>query len=606
MNNNSKRMATAIVLSVLVIVMYMNMVVPKPDVNAINQQIANQQIAQNQIAQNQISQNQYAKNDALNNTLNNAPQNINQNQVVINNVANTNVAVPTKETLQRGAKKFITNVAEFEISSLGGKLISYKLKKYPVSLESKELVELIDIPKGTFYPLALIYNGKRDDFVKYNFSIESGDVEKINNDTFKIKGDAKIVLTSIDETNNTNNVNNANNANNANNSDASMIKKVISLNADSYLFDVSFPLLSENDNAWLEWQHKRDDDNKDRYNEYSILYFRKDDKKVKKVGLKEKHALVQDMGDNIWISTGYKYFTSILIPQTVGNNTRFGVDNNNFIIQGKLDSLNKNIKLYVGPKDRDILKNLSFELERSVDLGTFSIVSVPLLYLLKFFYFVSKNYGLAIILLTLFIKLLFLPLTSTSMRSMSKMAELQPKMQELKERIKEPNKLNQEVMELYKKHNINPLSGCLPILIQIPVFFGLYSALLNSISLRHSSFALWITDLSAPEKLYIGSVGVPVMILLMGVSMFVQQLSTPSAADPAQRKAMLLTPIIFTVIFIVSPFPSGLVLYWLTNNLISIIQQQILKSEGNKVSPLKGTLIGSAVIYGLGYILTLF
>lgn len=579
MNDNSKRKGLAFFLSILVVLVYMNIFIPKPQVdsnNSINVQNQNYQVSD-------------GGNNFQNNNNANVPQDLNQGGVAINNTTPQNVTIPTLDELNQNKKKFITNVAEFEISELGGKIISYKLVNYPKELNSKELVELIDVNENNFYPLALIYNGKRDDLVKYSVSLDGANIKKIDENTFKILGSTAIKLEGVDE-----------------NNENRKITKVINVNPDSYLFDVSIPSLTENDNAWIEWQHVFDDGTKDRYNEFSILHLVKNSNKVKKVGMREKASPVQDFGENAWLSAGYKYFMATLVMQSSGVNSRLGAQNGDFVLQGKLDSLSKGIKIYLGPRDRNILGRVGFDLQKSFDLGVFSIIAYPLLCVLEFFYKILKNYGLAIILLTLVIKLLFLPLTSASMKSMKKMAELQPKIQELRARIKDPNKLNQEVMNLYKQYNVNPMGGCLPILIQIPVFFGLYNALINSISLRHSSFALWITDLSAPEKLQIFGIGVPVMILLMGASMFIMQLTTPTTVDPAQKKAMLITPIIFTVVFLVSPFPSGLVLYWLTNNLISIVQQKVLKSEGEKISPLKATIIGSAVIFGFGFILTLF
>ena len=160
-------------------------------------------------------------------------------------------------------------------------------------------------------------------------------------------------------------------------------------------------------------------------------------------------------------------------------------------------------------------------------------------------------------------------------------------------------------MELYKKRGVNPMGGCFPILLQIPVFLGMYNALRVSVELRHAPFALWINDLSAPEHLDIFGIPVPVMIILMGISMLWAQVTTPSTMDPAQKKAMLMVPLVFTVMFIIYPFPSGLVLYWLVSNIISIIQQTALRSEKG-INPFFATVVGSVAIFGLGFLITLF
>ena len=215
------------------------------------------------------------------------------------------------------------------------------------------------------------------------------------------------------------------------------------------------------------------------------------------------------------------------------------------------------------------------------------------------------NYGLAIIALTLIVKTVMLPLSKASFESMRKMQEVQPEIKALRERIKDATQLNQETFALYKRRGINPMGGCFPIAIQIPVFLGLYQALLNALELRHAPFALWITDLSAPEKLELFGVGVPVMVLLMAASMIIQQWTTPNpSADPAQQKMMMFMPLIFAGMFIIYPMPAGLVLYWLVNNIISITQQMYMRNT-KRGSVYTGTLIASLLIFGAGYILTL-
>jgi YidC/Oxa1 family membrane protein insertase len=198
-----------------------------------------------------------------------------------------------------------------------------------------------------------------------------------------------------------------------------------------------------------------------------------------------------------------------------------------------------------------------------------------------------------------------LPLSKASFSSARKMQELQPEIKALRERIKDSTQLNQEMFSLYKRKGVNPMGGCFPMLIQIPVFLGLYNALLNAIELRHAPFALWITDLSAPEALELFGIGVPVMVLLMAVSMVYQTWTTPNpSADPNQQKMMMIMPLVFAGMFIVFPMPAGLVLYWLVNNIISIIQQLYMRSA-EKGSVYVGTAVASVVIFGVGVVLTL-
>jgi YidC/Oxa1 family membrane protein insertase len=196
---------------------------------------------------------------------------------------------------------------------------------------------------------------------------------------------------------------------------------------------------------------------------------------------------------------------------------------------------------------------------------------------------VTHNYGIDIILLTILIKIVFYPLSVKSYKSMKKMQTMQPVIAKLKEKYKDDKaKLNQEMMEIYKNKGINPMGGCLPMIIQIPVFFALYKALSAAIELRHAPFMLWINDLSSPEDLYtfnIAGYDLPIRILplVMGITQVIQQKMTPSSVDPMQEKIMLAMPIVFTFIF--WGFPSGLVLYWLVNNVISIAQQYYINKK---------------------------
>lgn len=228
-------------------------------------------------------------------------------------------------------------------------------------------------------------------------------------------------------------------------------------------------------------------------------------------------------------------------------------------------------RIFLGPKDLDILKAQGSKLEDVINFGWFSAIAKPLLYVLKFFHRYIGNYGVAIIILTVILKILFYPLTYKSYRSMKEMQKLQPKMAELKEKYKnDRDALNKAIMELYQTHKVNPLGGCLPMVIQIPVFFALYRALMYSIELRHAPFALWITDLSAKDPYYVTPI-------IMGVTMVIQQRMTPSQMDPTQQKMMMALPVVFTFMFL--NFPSGLVIYWLVNNILTIAQQAYINKS---------------------------
>ena len=222
-------------------------------------------------------------------------------------------------------------------------------------------------------------------------------------------------------------------------------------------------------------------------------------------------------------------------------------------------------QLYVGPKLQDSLGDLAPGLELTVDYGWLTVIAQPIHWLLSMIYAVVGNWGWAIIVLTILIKAAFYKLSETSYKSMAGMRQITPRMQALKDRYgDDKERLNQAMMELYKTEKINPLGGCLPILVQIPVFIALYWVLLESVEMRQAPWILWIDNLSAPDPFYI-------LPLIMGVSMFVQMKLNPPPPDPVQAKIMMSLPFVFTVFF--AFFPSGLVLYWTVNNLLSIAQQ---------------------------------
>ncbi|MBI1394427.1 MAG: membrane protein insertase YidC [Betaproteobacteria bacterium] len=230
------------------------------------------------------------------------------------------------------------------------------------------------------------------------------------------------------------------------------------------------------------------------------------------------------------------------------------------------------VPLYVGPEEQDKLAALAPGLQYTVDYGWLTVIATPLFWALSTIHkWVFHNWGFAIIVLTILIKAMFFPLSATSYKSMAKMRVLAPKLQKLKEQYGDDRqKLHQAMMELYKTEKINPLGGCLPIVVQIPVFISLYWVLLGSVEMRHAPFILWITDLSRPDPFY-------VLPVLMGISMIVQSRLNPEPPDPIQAKVMKIMPIAFSVFFFF--FPAGLVLYWLVNNVLSITQQWLITRQ---------------------------
>jgi YidC/Oxa1 family membrane protein insertase len=289
-----------------------------------------------------------------------------------------------------------------------------------------------------------------------------------------------------------------------------------------------------------------------------------------------------DKGDIEWFSFGGEYFTALLIPPPGKGSVTLTVKG------GEKDLLKADItpapfviaphqtvkipyRVYMGPKEKDRLKGLGIGAEKLVDFGFFGVVANPILWLLNVTNSVTKNFGIDIIILSILIKLIFLPLTQMSFKSMKEMQKVQPEMKRLQETYKNDKaRLQQEMMLLYKRRKINPMSGCLPMVIQIPVFIALYNVLQYTFEMRHAPFFWWIQDLSAKDPIYITP-------LIMGATMVIQQKMTPTAADPAQAKLFMLMPIMFTFLFL--SFPSGLVLYWLVNNVLSIAHQYYINNR---------------------------
>lgn len=300
-------------------------------------------------------------------------------------------------------------------------------------------------------------------------------------------------------------------------------------------------------------------------------------------------------GNVSWAAYEDNYFICAVIPgenqnnivtmSAVGETVHTAIGGQPFTLEpGGLHDIKYDV--YFGPKKLSILNDVNYELSKAINFGWFDVIAKPMLWLLNFFHSILGNYGVAIILLTILIKGAFWPISQKGMKSMKNMQKLQPKVAKLKEKFKDdPQKMNQEMMALYKTYKVNPLGGCLPMFLQIPFFFALYKVLLMSIELRHAPFMLWINDLSAPDRLWIGFDipylhGIPVLTLLMGASMYLQQKMTPTTADPTQARIMQFLPVIFTFMFL--NFASGLVLYWFVNNLLSILQQQLINRQTAK------------------------
>ncbi len=296
----------------------------------------------------------------------------------------------------------------------------------------------------------------------------------------------------------------------------------------------------------------------------------------------------EDMADNnqaiktknSWISMIEHYFFSAWLPtnskqKTIYTNYDQGIytigSSTNYSQIEPGESLIFNSLIFTGPKLQSEISNLTEGLDLTVDYGVLTFISGPLFWILGAINGLFSNWGFSIIMLTVLIKAVFFKLSETSYRSMAQMKKLNPRMQALKERYAEDKKkFSEALMRMYKEEKVNPLGGCLPILIQIPVFIALYWVLVESIELRHAPFIGWINDLSSADPFFI-------LPIAMGVSMYVQQKLNPAPTDPMQQKIFLFLPFIFTALF--ATFPSGLVLYWLTNNVLSIAQQYVINKR---------------------------
>jgi len=285
-------------------------------------------------------------------------------------------------------------------------------------------------------------------------------------------------------------------------------------------------------------------------------------------------------GKPVWSGFETKYFLTACVPLEKAADKVVLFFRNNSVVNNFVSpylqispgqSIALDYRLYFGPLDFEILKAAGNQLDKAIDLGFFTPIAAPLRVVLHFFHGFTGNWGLAIILLTVIIKLIFWPLTHKSYKSMREMQKIQPEMQKIREKYRhDRERMNKEMMALYKEKRVNPMGGCLPMLVQIPVFFALYKVLMVDIALRHAPFIFWLNDLSAKDPYYITPI-------IMGVTMFIQQKMTPSSMDPTQAKVFMAMPIVFTFLFL--NFPSGLVIYWLVNNILTIGQQYMIRRQ---------------------------
>ncbi len=465
-----------------------------------------------------------------------------------------------------------------QLAERGGSFRTIRLKRYKESIESDSpMKELIELPSGQGYPPVVSFSGKGLDGLESVVFRATGDAEAID----ATEADKTVSFSWTSHGGVT-------------------IIKTYSFFPDSY--EIGFEIKVRNysprpieDRLMVSLRNWLKGTKGSRYvfsGPAALIDGELREIKTKKIASKASYS-----GRITWVASEVQYFVSAIIPEKAQEATiRLSITPNEVLETAYVDPSGPvaprtertyRYKLYFGPKSLEALGRVGSELGKLVDFGFFDIIAKPLLHVMNFMYRFIPSYGIVIIIITVIVKLLFWPLSNKSYQSMSQMKRLQPKMAEIRAKHKNDKKMmNQELMNLYKIYKVNPLGGCLPMILQIPVFFAFYKMLYQAIELRHAPFFLWINDLSAPDRLFrfdfkipmmAPPYGIPVLTIIMGASMFLQQKMSPPPGDPTQAKMMMFMPIFFTVIFI--NFPSGLVLYWLVNNILSMVQQYYITKK---------------------------
>lgn len=533
MNNNSpnKRIFIAVILSLIFLVPYMYFFSPnnilgddnrtKPIINNIVEEDANTISSQENAA---------PKDNKLHSLANSSKTN----------------APTTKETGSVIAKVESSNF-DMSIDDLG-RISSVLLKEKKYLDKNGEPISLID--SSSIKPLEMRFENKAVN-EKAFITPYTADVSNVNLDN----GNNKLVLTQ-----NLGNIEGVGNV---------VIKKTITFYKD-LKFDVNITL-SKPLSFYVSNGQRPVTDNSSYV--FKGIIIKKNNGKLEKI--KEgDNAEVTSFSDAKFLASVDRYYTALLFAP---NGVNVVIDN---VSDGKHLSYiyfngNADFSGYIGPKNYQDLKAISPELTDVVEYGIITFFAKPLFLLLEWLYSIIKNWGWAIIALTLIVRIILYPLTYKGMVSMQKLKELAPKMKEIQTKYKgDTQKMQLHMMELYKKYKVNPMGGCLPLLLQIPVFFAIYRVLYNAVELKDAPWIFWITDLSAMDPYYI-------LPILMGASMYLQQHLSPTAlSDKTQEKIFKLLPLIFTIFLIT--FPAGLILYWTTNNIFSIIQQLIINKVMEK------------------------
>nr|ALS56103.1 putative insertase [uncultured bacterium EIL5A08] len=460
--------------------------------------------------------------------------------------------IDTANPIQKDVRSIENKKLIINFDAKSGELLFSKLKNYPIKLGATEKVVILDYDKKRYTAASNIQIRDEQSTPIFNVvEISDDSVELSSTNLPKIILTKKIALVE--------------------DSHQLVVTNNILNNSNQNIYVRNYEIISRDNNsaASLMLPTYTGSAYYDSENKFSKISF--DDM------LENEQAIrVQDS----WISMIEHYFFSAWLPTRAQTKTVYtNHDNGVFTIgsTSQYDTVgpgqNYEFKsvMFVGPKLQSEISDLANGLDLTVDYGVLTFLSAPLFWILEIIHEVFDNWGISIIVLTILIKAIFFKLSETSYRSMAQMKKLNPRMQALKERYAEDKKkFSEALMRMYKEEKVNPLGGCLPILIQIPVFIALYWVLVESVEMRHAPFVGWIQDLASADPYFI-------LPIAMGVSMYIQQKLNPAPTDATQQKIFLFLPFIFTALF--ATFPSGLVLYWLTNNILSIAQQYVINKR---------------------------
>ena len=459
--------------------------------------------------------------------------------------------------------RVLTDVYDIELDSLGGDLRRVDLLQYPLTQKEPDVpVRLMDDEHNFFIAQAALLPAAGTESVAPNhhqhFHAEQDEYRMAEGE------DALEVRLSWQD------------------DSGVRVDKIYTFHRNSYVIDVDFEIHNGSSQPWggHVYRQLQRGEAAERSSFFIYTYtgavIYSPEEKYEKLSFKDIAS--RDLSRSVnggWAAMIEHYFLGAWIPPQDQTSTFYtkAVGDNRYIVGmvgeqhtvASGESARLNSRMFVGPKLQDEMREVVTGLQLTVDYGMLTIISAPLFWLLKHIHALVGNWGWAIIFLTVMIKLVFYKLSEASYRSMAHMRKVQPKLAELKERYgDDKQKLNEAMMRMYKEEKINPLGGCLPILVQIPVFIALYWMLLESVEMRQAPFMLWIQDLSSPDPWF-------VLPVLMGLTMLIQHRLNPTPLDPIQARIMMVLPIAFTFFFLF--FPAGLVLYWVVNNVLSIAQQ---------------------------------